>query len=98
MRWIGKGRYGIPSHAVGIAERACGWPIDYAEHPGDVRPPIGANQAIQWMIADSETELEAGALAGAARRVDVDQGRTRGIAVDGQAVLRRDGQPMSSTG
>ena len=29
------------------------------EHPGDVRPPIGTNQAIQWMIADSEVELEA---------------------------------------
>ncbi|GAA3740617.1 acyl-CoA dehydrogenase family protein [Plantactinospora mayteni] len=59
MRWIGKGRYLIPSHALGIAERALGMAIDYANTRETFGRPIGANQAIQWMIADSETELEA---------------------------------------
>ncbi|AVT29015.1 acyl-CoA dehydrogenase [Plantactinospora sp. BC1] len=59
MRWIGKGRYLIPSHALGIAERALGMAIEYANTRQTFGKPIGANQAIQWMIADSETELEA---------------------------------------
>ncbi|MDW5325199.1 acyl-CoA dehydrogenase family protein [Plantactinospora sp. KLBMP9567] len=59
MRWIGKGRYIIPSHALGIAERALGMAIEYANTRQTFGRPIGANQAIQWMIADSETELEA---------------------------------------
>ncbi|MGI5151166.1 acyl-CoA dehydrogenase family protein [Plantactinospora sp. CA-294935] len=59
MRWIGKGRYIIPSHALGIAERALGMAIEYANTRQTFGRPIGANQAIQWMVADSETELEA---------------------------------------
>ncbi|WP_433385298.1 acyl-CoA dehydrogenase family protein [Micromonospora sp. KLBMP9576] len=59
MEWIGKGRYTIPSHAVGIAERALRMAIDHANTRRTFGRPIGDNQAIQWMIADSETELEA---------------------------------------
>ncbi|MBF9134445.1 acyl-CoA dehydrogenase family protein [Plantactinospora sp. S1510] len=59
MKWIGKGRYLIPSHALGIAERALGMAIEYANTRETFGKPIGTNQAIQWMIADSETELEA---------------------------------------
>jgi alkylation response protein AidB-like acyl-CoA dehydrogenase len=59
MKWITKGRYIIPSHALGIAERALQMGIDYANTRHTFGRPIGANQAIQWMIADSETELEA---------------------------------------
>lgn len=59
MEWIGKGRYTIPSHAVGIAERALRMAIDHATSRHTFGRPIGENQAIQWMIADSETELEA---------------------------------------
>ncbi|MFC7546828.1 acyl-CoA dehydrogenase family protein [Plantactinospora sp. GCM10030261] len=59
MEWIGKGRYTIPSHALGIAERALGMAIDHANTRETFGAPIGTNQAIQWMIADSETELEA---------------------------------------
>ncbi|QOC91963.1 acyl-CoA dehydrogenase family protein [Micromonospora craniellae] len=56
---IGKGRYTIPSHAVGIAERALRMAIEYADTRETFGAKIGTNQAIQWMIADSETELEA---------------------------------------
>jgi acyl-CoA dehydrogenase len=59
MKWIGKGRYLIPSNALGIAERALGMAVDYANTRETFGKPIGANQAIQWMIADSEVELEA---------------------------------------
>ena len=59
MEWIGKGRYIIPSHAVGIAERVLQMAIDHANTRETFGAPIATNQAIQWMIADSETELEA---------------------------------------
>jgi acyl-CoA dehydrogenase len=59
MKWIGKGRYLIPSTALGIAERALGMAIDYANTRETFGKKIGTNQAIQWMLADSEVELEA---------------------------------------
>jgi alkylation response protein AidB-like acyl-CoA dehydrogenase len=59
MKWIAKGRYTIPSYALGIAERALQMAIDHANTRETFGNPIGTNQAIQWMIADSETELEA---------------------------------------
>ncbi|GIF95506.1 acyl-CoA dehydrogenase family protein [Catellatospora citrea] len=59
MKWIGKGRYLIPSHALGIGERALQMAVDYANTRVTFGKPIGENQAIQWMIADAETELEA---------------------------------------
>jgi acyl-CoA dehydrogenase len=59
MKWIGKGRYLLPSNALGIAERALGMAIEYANTRETFGAKIGTNQAIQWMIADSEVELEA---------------------------------------
>jgi acyl-CoA dehydrogenase len=59
MKWIGKGRYLIPSNALGIAERALGLAVEYANTRETFGKKIGTNQAIQWMIADSETEIEA---------------------------------------
>ncbi|MDI1463819.1 acyl-CoA dehydrogenase family protein [Catellatospora sp. KI3] len=59
MKWIGKGRYIIPSHAVGIGERALRMAVDYAGTRETFGKKIGENQAIQWMLADAETELEA---------------------------------------
>jgi acyl-CoA dehydrogenase len=59
MKWIGKGRYLIPSTALGIAERALGMAIEHANTRETFGRKIGENQAIQWMIADSEVELEA---------------------------------------
>ena len=59
MKWIGKGRYLIPSNALGIAGRALGMAIEYANTRETFGQKIGTNQAIQWMIADSEVELEA---------------------------------------
>lgn len=59
MKWIGKGRYIIPSHAIGLCERALQMAVDYANTRETFGRTIANYQAIQWMIADSETELEA---------------------------------------
>jgi alkylation response protein AidB-like acyl-CoA dehydrogenase len=59
MEWIIKGRYIIPSNAIGIAERALGMAIQHANTRVTFGAPIASYQAIQWMIADAETELEA---------------------------------------
>jgi acyl-CoA dehydrogenase len=59
MKWIGKGRYLIPAGALGTAERALQMAIDHANTRVTFGKPIGENQAIAWMIADSETEIEA---------------------------------------
>ncbi|WP_436789853.1 acyl-CoA dehydrogenase family protein [Yinghuangia sp. YIM S10712] len=59
MKWIGKGRFVIPSNGIGIAERVLQMAIEHANTRETFGRPIGENQAIQWMIADSETELEA---------------------------------------
>ncbi|HEY0001156.1 MAG TPA: acyl-CoA dehydrogenase family protein, partial [Actinoplanes sp.] len=48
MKWIGKGRYLIPSTALGIAERALGMAIEYANTRETFGRKIGENQAIQW--------------------------------------------------
>jgi acyl-CoA dehydrogenase len=58
-KWITKGRYIIPSLAVGMAERLLEMAIAYANTRETFGKPIGENQAIQWMIADAEVELEA---------------------------------------
>lgn len=59
MEWIEKGRYVIPSLAIGIAERALRMALDHANTRETFGRPIGANQAIQWKLADAETALEA---------------------------------------
>ncbi len=62
MQWIGRGRYIIPARALGIAERALEMAIEHANTRETFGRPISVNQAIQWMVADSEVELEAARL------------------------------------
>ncbi|MEU6411748.1 acyl-CoA dehydrogenase family protein [Microbispora sp. NPDC046933] len=59
MQWIGQGRYMIPARAVGSAERMLQMAIDYARIRVSMGKPIAEYQAIQWMIADSQVEIEA---------------------------------------
>jgi acyl-CoA dehydrogenase len=59
MRWIIKGRYIIPARGIGACERLLQMAIEYANTRQTFGKPIGENQAIQWMIADSEVDLEA---------------------------------------
>ena len=62
MGVLDAGRIGIASQAVGIATAAVEEAVDYAKQRKQFGKPIGDFQAIQWMIADSRTELEAARL------------------------------------
>ena len=53
------GRVGIAAQAVGIAQGAFEASVSYAKERGAFGKPIGEFQAIQWMLADMHTEIEA---------------------------------------
>jgi hypothetical protein len=59
MMALDGGRIGIASQAIGIARAAQAAAIAYALDRKQFGRPISDFQAIQWMIADSETELAA---------------------------------------
>src|SRR5262249_6438092 len=59
MEWIGQGRWIYGARAVGAAERLLQMAIEYANTRVTFGEPIGERQGIQWMIADSEVEIEA---------------------------------------
>jgi len=59
MQWIGQGRWIYAARAVGAAERLLQMAVDHANTRVTFGEPIGERQAIQWMIADSEVEIEA---------------------------------------
>ena len=56
------GRVAIASQALGIGAAALDEAIAYAKKRQAFGHPIGDNQAIQWMLADAATELEAARL------------------------------------
>ncbi|SEN48242.1 acyl-CoA dehydrogenase family protein [Nonomuraea pusilla] len=58
MQWIGQGRYMIPARAIGSAERLLQMAIDYSRIRKSMGRTISEYQAIQWMIADSQVEIE----------------------------------------
>jgi alkylation response protein AidB-like acyl-CoA dehydrogenase len=62
MMALDGGRIGIASQSVGIAEAALAAAADYARGRKQFGKPIGEFQAIQWMLADSRTELDAARL------------------------------------
>ena len=53
------GRVAIAAQALGIGEAAIGEAIAYARQREQFGQPIGNYQAIQWMLADMATELDA---------------------------------------
>lgn len=59
---IDGGRIGISAQAVGIAQAALEHSLDYAKERIQFGKPIGRLQAIQWMIADMATRIEASRL------------------------------------
>jgi alkylation response protein AidB-like acyl-CoA dehydrogenase len=56
------GRIGIAAQAVGIAEAAFEAARDYAKEREQFGQPIAEFQAIQWMLADMKTRIEAARL------------------------------------
>jgi len=60
MTCLDNGRIGIAAQAVGIAQAALDESISYSKQRVQFGKPISKNQAIQWMIADMATEVQAG--------------------------------------
>ncbi len=53
------GRVGIAAQAIGVAQGAMEASVRYAKQRQTFGKPIAEYQAIQWMIADMQTEIEA---------------------------------------
>jgi alkylation response protein AidB-like acyl-CoA dehydrogenase len=56
------GRMGLAAHAVGAAQHLLEASVAHAKTRTQFGRPIGSNQAIQWMLADSATEIHAARL------------------------------------
>jgi alkylation response protein AidB-like acyl-CoA dehydrogenase len=56
------GRIGIAAQSVGIAEAAYEAALDYAKERVQFGQPIASFQAVQWMLADMKTRIEAARL------------------------------------
>jgi butyryl-CoA dehydrogenase len=62
MQTLDGGRIGIAAQALGIAQGALDASVAYAKERVQFGKPIAALQAIQWMIADMATEIDAARL------------------------------------
>ena len=62
MHTLDGGRVGIAAQALGIAQAALDESVAYANERQQFGKPIAKQQAIQWMIADMATEIEAARL------------------------------------
>ncbi|MEE2751340.1 MAG: acyl-CoA dehydrogenase [Myxococcota bacterium] len=62
MGTLDGGRIGIAAQALGIAQRALDLAVAYANERKAFGKPIASKQAIQWMIADMGTRLDAARL------------------------------------
>ncbi|WP_425800611.1 acyl-CoA dehydrogenase [Desulfitobacterium sp. Sab5] len=59
MQTLDGGRMGIAAQALGIAQGALDAAVKYAKERVQFGKPIASQQAIQWMIADMATRIEA---------------------------------------
>jgi len=62
MRTLDGGRIGVAAQALGIARAALEASLEYGKRRVQFGKPIAANQAVQFMLADIATELEAARL------------------------------------
>lgn len=62
MNILDRGRTAIGAMSVGIARGALEESIEYAKQRQQFGKPIGKNQAIQWMISDMATKVDAARL------------------------------------
>jgi butyryl-CoA dehydrogenase len=59
LRALEGGRIAIAAQALGVGEAALAEAVEHARHHIAFGQPIGNYQAIQWMLADMTTELDA---------------------------------------
>lgn len=83
MEFLGNERLTMASYSIGMADMALRLARDYAKERVTFGRPIFDNQAIQWMLADSETELYAARAMcyDAARRADAGESVFREISM-----------------
>ncbi len=62
MNILDRGRTAVGAMSVGIARGAFEDALEYAKKRQQFGKPIGKNQAIQWMLADMVTEIDAARL------------------------------------
>jgi len=75
MATLDGGRIGIAAQALGIAQAALDAAVAYAKERVQFGKPIATLQAIQWMIADMATEIDAARLLVYRAASCVDHGR-----------------------
>jgi len=75
MQTLDGGRIGIAAQALGIAQAALDASVSYAKERVQFGKPIATLQAIQWMIADMATEIDAARLLVYRAASCVDNGR-----------------------
>ncbi len=75
MQILDRGRISIASMALGLGRGALSMAIQYAKDRKQFGKPIAEFQAIQWMLADSKTELDAASLLTQRAAWLADQGR-----------------------
>jgi butyryl-CoA dehydrogenase len=75
MQTLDGGRIGISAQALGIAQAALDAAVAYAKERVQFGKPIATLQAIQWMIADMATEVDAARLLVYRAASCVDNGR-----------------------
>jgi acyl-CoA dehydrogenase len=61
-KWLTEGRVPYAAGTIGIAQAALEMAIDWSRQRETFRSKLADKQAIQWMIADSEMELQAARL------------------------------------
>jgi butyryl-CoA dehydrogenase len=85
------GRVAIAAQALGVGEAALAVALDHARTREAFGQPIGNFQAIQWMLADMATELDAARMLTlkAASLVDDDSGNDRARAATPHAAMAK---------
>jgi len=79
MSALDKGRVGIGSLAVGIAQAGLEAALDYAAQRKQFKQPIAEFQGVQWLLADIAKDVEAARLLvqSAAQKIDAGRDATR---------------------
>ena len=57
--WLSAERLIVAANGIGMADYLLRLGVEYAKIRVQFKKPIGKNQAIQWMLADAATEIEA---------------------------------------
>ncbi|TIV99635.1 MAG: acyl-CoA dehydrogenase, partial [Mesorhizobium sp.] len=83
MSVLDKGRVGIASLAVGIAQAGLEAAVDYAQQRRQFGKPIADFQGVQWLLADMAKDIEAARLLvrSAAEKIDAGENATKACSI-----------------